>query len=253
MNRGLSPCGNKVEEILPSEAGQMPFVITTFDPMFPIIEHRFGDSTFYLSSEKVMFWKEQKSLIVADIHLGKTGHFRKAGIGVPARASKEDLHRLFKMISFFRAEQLIVVGDMFHSRHNKELDLFKKWRADCSNLTIELIKGNHDILSEQWCSDARINTYETKTYENQFLFVHDCSGIDTLPESNLLIFSGHVHPAIHLKGGGRQSLRFPCYHFKKGHALLPAFSHFSGNMIIRPDKDDEVFAVVDKFLVKIGI
>lgn len=228
-------------------------MITTFAHMFPIIEHRFGDSTFYLSSEKVIFWKEQKSLIVADIHLGKTGHFRKSGIGVPARASKEDLHRLFTMISFFRAEQLIVVGDMFHSKHNKELDLFKKWRIDCSSLSIELIRGNHDVISEQWCRDAGITTFETKTYENRFLFVHDCSSVGDVSDGELFVFSGHVHPAVHLKGGSRQSLRFPCYHFKKGHALLPAFSHFSGNMIIRPSKDDEVFAVVDKYLVKIAI
>ena len=31
-----------------------------------------------------MFWEEEKALIVSDLHFGKTGHFRKSGIAVPA-------------------------------------------------------------------------------------------------------------------------------------------------------------------------
>src|SRR4051794_20131529 len=101
--------------------------------------------TLWLSSERCVFWEDQKALIVSDLHFGKSGHFRKSGIGVPQNVYKEDLQRLFTLIQFFNAEKLLIVGDMFHSHANKEVDLFTKWRNDLPGLSVQLIKGNHDI------------------------------------------------------------------------------------------------------------
>jgi len=36
-----------------------------------------------LLPQKAIYWQQQKALIVADVHFGKVGHFRKAGIAVP--------------------------------------------------------------------------------------------------------------------------------------------------------------------------
>ncbi len=69
-------------------------------------------------------------LLLSDLHFGKTGHFRKEGIAVPQAIYKEDLQRLVTQIQFFKPQQVVVIGDMFHSHANKELDLFKKWRND---------------------------------------------------------------------------------------------------------------------------
>jgi metallophosphoesterase superfamily enzyme len=63
---------------------------------------------------------------------------------------KEDLQRLFTQILFFKAEKLIIAGDLSHSKSNKEMDLFKKWRNDLDALEMILINGNHDILEEKW-------------------------------------------------------------------------------------------------------
>jgi metallophosphoesterase superfamily enzyme len=54
--------------------------------------HRFylKQQTLWLSPERCLFWEEDKSLIISDIHLGKSGHFRKAGIGIPQAVFKED-------------------------------------------------------------------------------------------------------------------------------------------------------------------
>ena len=84
----------------------------------------------WLSPERMVYWEEEKALIVSDLHFGKTGHFRKEGIAVPPSVYKEDLQRLVSQLQFFKPRQLIVVGDMFHSIANKELEWFKKWRND---------------------------------------------------------------------------------------------------------------------------
>ena len=98
------------------------------------------DQQLWLSPDRAVYWEEQQSLIVSDMHFGKTGHFRKAGIPVPQAVFKEDLHRLVQQLQYFQPRQLIIVGDLFHSDANKELELFQKWRDDLADLHIELIR-----------------------------------------------------------------------------------------------------------------
>src|SRR5665647_5672 len=86
--------------------------------------------TLWLSPARCIYWEEEKALILSDLHFGKTGHFRKEGIGVPQNIFKEDLQRLFTQIQFFKPSTLLIAGDMFHSKANKEIDLFLKWRND---------------------------------------------------------------------------------------------------------------------------
>ena len=189
-------------------------------------------------------------MIVSDLHFGKTGHFRKSGIAVPQSVYKEDLQRLFAQISFFKAEQLLIVGDLFHSIVNKEMDFFLKWRKDISQLPFLLIKGNHDILSSNWYQEASIevkNEYKI----HQFIFIHDPNESVTTTEDGSFIFSGHLHPGIIVRGLGKQSLRFPCFYFTEKQAILPAFSHFSGLALIEPKKKDQVYAIVNQSILQI--
>ena len=122
-----------------------------------------------------MFWEEEKALIVSDLHFGKTGHFRKSGIAVPATVYKEDLQRLIMQIQYFQPRELIIVGDMFHSRANMELELFLKWRSDLPDIIFRLIRGNHDVLQEEWYENAGIELSPQTFSRNQFHFVHDIS------------------------------------------------------------------------------
>ena len=61
----------------------------------------------------------------------------------------------------------------------------------------------------------------------------------------------HMHPAINLRGHGRQSLKFPCFYFTKEYCVLPAFSKFSGHFCVSPEKDEKVFAVVENGLMQL--
>lgn len=208
-----------------------------------------------------MFWEDEKALIVSDLHFGKTGHFRKSGIPVPPGIYKEDLQRLIAQIQYFQPRELIIVGDMFHSHANKELELFLKWRSDLSDINIRLIRGNHDILEENWYKKAGIQISSRNLSVNHFHFVHDISDqlnrkegyIENLSGEISYFFSGHLHPGIRLQGVGKQSLCFPCFYFGKKYAVLPAFSRFTGVALIYPDAEEEVFAIVNQELICISI
>jgi uncharacterized protein len=213
------------------------------------LSHMIGDEHVIISAERTLFWENESALIVADLHVGKTGHFRKAGIGVPQQVYKDDLHRLLAQILFFKAEQLIIVGDLTHSIANKELDLFRKWRKDFSSLDVHLVKGNHDILEEAWYSDADISISIGHFQIKKFLFIHDISTSGIKIKPGQYIFSGHLHPGISIKGRGKQSLRFPCFYFAKKYCVLPAFSRFTGTYKVEPKEDEKVFAIIEKDIV----
>lgn len=209
------------------------------------------NNTFWVSPQHSLFWEEENTLIIADMHLGKSGHFRKSGIAVPQSIYKADLHRLIAQLYLFKVDRLIITGDLTHSAANKELDLFLKWRRDFSSLHINLVKGNHDILDDGWYEKADISVSVEKFVSGPFLFIHDLKMRDKLSEEEKqrYMFTGHMHPAISLRGQGRQSLRFPCFYFTPGYCVLPAFSRFSGTYVVNPGKGEKVFAVVEDSLM----
>lgn len=200
--------------------------------------------TLWLSPDRCIYWEEQNSLIVSDLHFGKTGHFRKSGIAVPQTVYKEDMQRLVNQLQFYKPQQLIVVGDLFHSVMNKELDFFIKWRNDFSNLHIELVKGNHDILKKEWYADANISVSDLHYHLGNFCFVHDISEACAPSENIHYYFSGHIHPCILLKGLGKQSISLPCYYFAENFAVIPAFSKFTGTALVERKFADNIFAII---------
>ena len=216
-----------------------------------MIQHIIQNKSFLLSPQRCLFWEEERVLILSDLHLGKTGHFRKHGIAVPQRVFIEDLQRLVEQIIYYKPRKIIAVGDLFHSEANKELDLFVKWRNDFPELEFILVKGNHDILQDDWYTKAHIQVKEGIYTIDNFSFVHDP---EEAPEETLgsdYIFSGHLHPGVNIQGLAKQSLTFPCYYFSGKQAILPAFSKFSGLAMVKKKKNDTIYAIVNHSLVEI--
>ncbi len=219
-------------------------------------QHIVNQHKFWISSERVLFWENENTLIVSDCHFGKTGHFRKSGIAIPQSVFKEDLQRLVAQLQHFSPKHLLVVGDYFHSVANKELDLFYKWRNDLPDLSIKLVKGNHDILKEDWYIKAGISVIKKGLLINGFCFTHDNDPCEINTQSteehpvNYTI-SGHIHPGVLVKGLAKQSLSLPCFYFGADCAILPAFSRFTGTALIAPKKGDCVFAIADHTLIKL--
>ncbi len=218
------------------------------------VPHIIYGHTFWVFPERCLYWEEKNTLIISDLHLGKTGHFRKAGIGIPQDIYKADLQRLISMLYLCKAERLIIVGDFTHSTINKELELFLKWRKDFSLLKIDLVKGNHDILEQSWYTDAAITLHEHQLLEAGFLFRHEDNykNADKQTAGAAFTFCGHIHPGIILKGSGKQSLRFPCFHFSNHTCILPAFSRFTGTYTVKPQKGDTVYVITGNDIIRIG-
>ncbi|MEX6686733.1 ligase-associated DNA damage response endonuclease PdeM [Danxiaibacter flavus] len=219
--------------------------------MASAVRYSIYGNTFHILPQRALFWEEEKALIVADLHLGKTGHFRKAGIAVPQTVYKNDLHRLFSLVQQYNVEKLIIAGDMFHSVENKEIELFIRWRNDLEWLDVFLIKGNHDILRDDFYKRANIRLFDEQLLIGKFCFVHDQESCNDETENEIFYFCGHIHPGVLITGGSRQALRFACYHFTRTHAILPAFSAFTGLYTIKPKAGEKVFAIVENEVMEV--
>jgi DNA ligase-associated metallophosphoesterase len=208
--------------------------------------HKIQHQNFWLSASRTIFWEEQKALILSDLHFGKTGHFRKAGIAIPQSVYKEDLQRLFNLLQYFKPQQIIAVGDLFHSHANLELELFKRWRNDADSINFKLVKGNHDILKKTWYDEANIEVIDELLIDSIRFTHHLCE-----TPKRVFSFCGHIHPGVVINGLGKQSLRFPCFYFAADHCILPAFSKFTGMATIQPSSSDSVYAIVENSLIKL--
>jgi len=202
------------------------------------------DQHFVLHPSGVLFWEESKLLFLSDVHLGKVSHFRKYGAAIPRKAIQANFGLLDSCLDYFAPEKLCFLGDLFHSYLNAEWQLFETWvkNQSCPML---LIEGNHDIISPLKYEALGIRLLPELTL-GPFLFTHQ-------PEEREGYFtiSGHVHPAIKLRGPGRQSLRLPCFFKSASQLILPAFGSFTGMHALVKEDGHEVYAIADQQVIKI--
>ncbi|MDB5007904.1 MAG: metallophosphoesterase [Mucilaginibacter sp.] len=201
-----------------------------------------------LLPQKAIYWQQEKALIAADVHLGKVGHFRKAGIAVPRDMEQNDLAVLSDLIFEHKPEKLIFLGDFFHSDINSDWDWFILWRSQFPKLEIILVRGNHDIIDDSYYQLLNIVLHD-RLLIDPFLMLHHPLTDEEQATAEGYSFCGHIHPGISLAGRARQHITLQCFAFGAKQAILPSFGRFTGKVAIRSNKNDRIFAIAkDKVL-----
>jgi len=197
-----------------------------------------------LLPQKAIYWKQEKALIAADVHLGKVGHFRKAGIAVPRDMEQSELSILSDLVDEHHPEKIIFLGDFFHSNMNSDWDWFILWRSQFPGLEVVLVRGNHDIIDDSYYHQLNIRLHD-ELLIGPFLMLHYPLSDEELEEAAGYIFCGHIHPGVRLVGKGRQQITLPCFAFGERQAILPPFGKFTGRVAIRSGKTDKIFAIAN--------
>jgi len=193
---------------------------------------------FVFHPSGVIFWTTRKLLLIADVHLGKVSHFRKAGFAVPQDSVTKNFEKLDEAVTFFQPEIICFLGDLFHSEINNEFELFKTW-TKAAPAKIILIAGNHDIISADQYEKIGVHVFDEMTL-GDFLFTHHPK-----ERERVFNFCGHIHPAVQLHGKGKQWLTLPCFFHSPHQMILPAFGQFTGNYIMKPTEHDCVYALAE--------
>ena len=89
----------------------------------------------------------ERSLVVADLHLGIEGELASKGVSLPSQIPKVK-ERLLELIKRRRPDRLIFLGDV---KHNVPIASWQEWRElpgffeELAKLVrVEIIRGNHD-------------------------------------------------------------------------------------------------------------
>lgn len=200
--------------------------------------------TVRLLPERALYWERARTLLVADLHLGKAAAFRSAAIPVPGGTTDEGLARLDAALEQTRAERLVILGDFFHARAGRGASLHDAtadWRGRRAKLNILLVRGNHDRRAGDPPDAWRFECINEPYCEPPFAFRHHPAD-----DERGYVLAGHVHPAVRLRGPARQRLTLPCFWFGPRAGVLPAFGAFTGCARVRPATGDRVFVVADR-------
>jgi len=204
-----------------------------------------------LLPQKAIYWKQEKALVVADVHLGKVGHFRKAGIAVPRDMEQSELSILSDLIDEHNPGKIIFLGDFFHSDINSDWDWFILWRSQFPKLEIILVRGNHDIIDDSYYHRLNIGLHD-QLFISPFLMLHHPLSKEELEHTDGYAFCGHIHPGVSLVGRGRQKITLPCFAFGERQAILPSFGTFTGRVPIHGNKMDKIFAIAADKVVAVA-
>ncbi len=191
---------------------------------------------------KAIYWPAEQVLFIADLHLGKATHFRKAGIAVPAAVEDNNLDKLTALFLDFKPKRVLFLGDLFHSDYNSNWEEFGMLITQFQKISFELVPGNHDIMAQSEYEKFGIVIQPLDYRLGPFMLTHYPVEEE---EKGCYHLSGHVHPGVRLRGGGRQSLRLPCFYFGAHQGILPAFGAFTGYMTLKPSKGDLIFVVLE--------
>lgn len=189
-----------------------------------------------LLPEGAAFLPATATLIVADVHLGKSATFRARGLPVPEGDTELDLTRIRNLAHENHARHLVIAGDLFHAPAGVTEDLAELLGSFIGNLGIPLtlIQGNHDAKLSRLPSDlVALPHLDTGTIR----ILHDPK--DASPEH--LNIAGHWHPFARIPDGKRTSLRLPCFLFRNNTLVLPSFGSFTGGAIVAPEAGDRFF------------
>lgn len=196
--------------------------------------------TLYLLPEKAIYWKDRGLLLIADLHLGKTTHFRKNGMAVPPQTANRNWKKLHQLFRLHQPQRVCFLGDLFHSTENKEWTVFGELTQSYPDIQFELVMGNHDILEASAYQALGFEVFQENKVEGPFILTHE-----PLNEPELYNLCGHIHPGVKLSGKGRQRLRAACFYFGEKQGILPAFGSFTGLAKIPVKKQDQVFVIVE--------
>ena len=155
----------------------------------------FGNEEFHAYPNKSLYWKRLNTLIVSDLHIGKSISYAKKKQFLPPYDTKEILNELFVSLDKIKPSNLIIVGDLFHDflstlslkdQDHKSLSQYMK------NTDFIWIKGNHD-------KNIQIEGFKNFTnYKiGKFLFTH-------IPiKTSLFQICGHYHPKVKIVHRGK--------------------------------------------------
>jgi DNA ligase-associated metallophosphoesterase len=209
----------------------------------------FANQSLELLADRAVFWPARQTLLLADVHLGKSATFRTLGVPVPESTAK-DLSRITRLIEQTQARRIVILGDLIHAKSGRQpevLDSIANWRQLHSEIEMLLIRGNHDRASGRIPLEWNIQEVEEPFMDDGFVLTHDQPCDPERPT-----FAGHIHPTVHLPDYDGSIATVPCFVFDERCAILPAFGSFTGGYKVDAQRGRRMFVIAGERVVPLS-
>lgn len=208
-----------------------------------------ANEELWLSAERCVWWPARRTLIIADLHIGKAASFRALGVPVPERTTDRDLARLDRLIQATGATRIVLLGDLFHARDGRSAETMASvaaWRGRQESVEVLLVRGNHDRKAGDPPCEWRVECVDNGRVDGPFVWRHEPA-----EDERGYVLAGHIHPAATMWGVGG-GLRAPCFWLGGRVGVLPAFGSFTGMKPVRPRRGDGVYVVGEGEVIGVG-
>ena len=193
-----------------------------------------------LLGDKAVWDPQRRTLLLADLHLGKAETFQAHGIPLPSDGDASTLNALLALAHRLEPAAVVVLGDLIHSRLGLTAELRAKLAAlpELLGCALRLIGGNHERGS--WIEGL---PQEPALALGPWWLSHDPD-----PRPGHLNLCGHLHP-VAVVGAGKERLRLPCFALDRRdqRLALPAFGSLTGGHPC--SEGDEIWLIADGTVV----
>jgi uncharacterized protein len=204
-----------------------------------------ADIQVELHAERALHFPGGRTLFVSDVHLGKSAAFRAGGVPMPGGVTDADLARLARLLAVTSAEHLVVLGDFLHAKAGRTDaldDAFVAWRTRHRQLSLTLVRGNHDSRAGDPPPRWGFNVVTQPYPSTPFVLYHEPPADVERPDLLGYALAGHIHPGVHVAAGAERE-RLPCFVLGRSRAILPAFGRFTGLATHAWSRDERVVAI----------
>lgn len=178
-------------------------------------EFTFHGQSFVARPSGALYWPSERSLVVADLHLGRSDRYaRRGGALLPPYENQLTLERLSYEIQELAPQRVISLGDSFDDDQAATGMDLAELTALAEGRDWIWISGNHDPLSQGL---GALPGRVLPEWHAALVFRHIAA---TGPD-----VSGHLHPVITLAGK-----RWRCFLLAPEHLILPAFGSYTGGL-----------------------
>ncbi len=169
-----------------------------------------------------LYWAAQRTLVVSDLHLGRSERIaREGGHIIPPYENTDTLERLESEINALNPTTIICLGDSFDdlgaTASLTELETGWITRLQAGRKWV-WVEGNHDP------APLDLGGTNTETLALTPLTFRHISTSTARGE-----ISGHFHPKATIPTRGRGISR-PCFLFDEHRLIMPAFGTYTGGM-----------------------
>lgn len=171
-----------------------------------------------LLGARALWWAEEATLVVSDLHLGKSERIaRRSGLSLPPYETRDTLERLKTLIDRLRPQRVICLGDTFDD------DLAAQNLTEADTLALTAMMGPREWIWVEGNHDPAPPALGGRAFAELTLGPLTFRHIATTGAPGEI--SGHYHPKASLRGQSR-----PAFLMDASRLILPAFGTYTGGL-----------------------